>query len=92
MLLDCKEHIPACQELHHRQNNCVRRLQQCSCGLMLEFRDMEEHLRLNCNDRYFYCPQGLMMMMMIKMMMMMMMIVMIVMMIMMMMIILMFWT
>jgi hypothetical protein len=63
ILLDCKELIPACQEVDHRQNNCVRRLQQCSCGLMMEFREMEEHLRLNCNDRFFYCPQGRMMMM-----------------------------
>ena len=36
----------------------------------MEFREMDEHLRLNCNDRFFYCPQGIMMMMMMMMMMM----------------------
>jgi hypothetical protein len=31
---------------------------QCSCGLTMKHRELDEHQRLHCNDRYYYCPQG----------------------------------
>lgn len=52
------EQVTACGVDAHCTKECILRPIQCSCGLTMPFKDLDEHQRLHCNDRYYYCPQG----------------------------------
>ncbi len=45
-------------EEDHRLHLCPLRVVMCTCGYSMPHRELEEHLRLHCNDRDIFCPQG----------------------------------
>lgn len=52
------QQVTACGVESHLRQHCALRPIQCTCGLTMPFQDLDEHQRLHCNDRYYFCPQG----------------------------------